>query len=109
MDLEERIELLHELKPELDRFTKKIAVYENLVKNPQTTTDFEIGKAWRSLQRATVDLRDTLRHITSEPSSRRGPRKKAIELSPAKKNGHKPIVLQRVRRTARRTVNGMAH
>ncbi len=68
---EEKMEILSDVLPEMERFRMKVATYKASL-DTQDTADYIKVRAWKAVQRASFDLRESLAHVTrvSRTSSR---------------------------------------
>ena len=60
---DEKLEILSDVLPEVNRFTTKAKNFQEVL-NQQDAPDYVKRRSWRSLQRATTDLREALAHLT---------------------------------------------
>ena len=60
---DEKLEILNDVLPEVERFTAKARAFREATTNSETPYFVKV-RSWRALQRATTDLRDSLAHLT---------------------------------------------
>ncbi len=60
---DEKLEILFEVLPEVERFTQKATAFRAAIAGEEIP-NFEKKRSWRALQRASTDLRESLAHLT---------------------------------------------
>ena len=65
---EEKLEILSDVLPELERFRMKVNSFRTVVES-EDAADFTKVRAWKSVQRGSHDLRESLIHITRHARS----------------------------------------
>ncbi len=63
MSDDEKVEIINEILPEIERFKSKATGFKSVLNNPDAA-DFVKLRAWKAVQRAGQDLKESLSHAT---------------------------------------------